>query len=537
MRGSPRPWKIDKIIQFARRADQRIGVLPCFDAYARVKNRFVSRRPLESDETPTEASEARAATFRSGAGAIALITVAAAILRIYDLGTKSFWFDETATAMMMALSPRQLAYLIMHREANMVLYHVLMYPWASFAGTGEFMLRLPSAICGAATVPLIFLLGKELRDRSTGLIAALLLALNATCIQYAQDARSYTMYVALATLASVFFVRMVKRGAANDLVGYILSGALGIYAHLFAIMAVPAQTLSLLVFRPPRKKLVLTMLGLIAVVVLGSGAFYFAISGDQGNVGWVPPTSFDSLLNLLLMFAGDFERGLSIFSVLLLGFYGLGVILALALARSEDWPALGYLLLSILVPIAVTAAVSHFKHLFISRYLLAELPPFVVLSAIGFQRLRPPLMAPLVLAFALVSLGQDYVYYQSGAIEDWRGMIGYVASRSNPGDLMLVFPRHFRWPIEYYVSRLDHPERFPSRIVGADESIEGRALGQLEGLVENSPLPPGGHIWVATGLPIDEQGVQLMFSREQLIDARTFGAGGAAHLFEFEKNH
>jgi mannosyltransferase len=500
----------------------------------------VSSSPLERElplQSRDEASAISAPPFRPAAGAVTVLTIAAVILRIYDLGSKSFWFDETATATMLTFSPRQLLHIITHREANMSLYHVLMYGWASFAGTGEFMLRLPSAIFGAATVPLLFVLGAELRNRSTGIIAALLLTLNATCIAYAQDARSYTMYVALVMLASVFFVRIAKGGASNDLAGYILSGALSIYAHLFAVLALPAQALALFLFRPPRRAAIYAMVGFVAVVVLGAAEFYFAITGDHGNVRWIPPTSFDSLLELLLTFAGDFERGPSTLIIVLSGFYGLGVILALVLARREDWPALGYLLLWLVVPVAITAAVSHFKHLFISRYLLAELPPFVLLSAIGFQRLRPPLMIPIVLAFALTGLAQDYVYYTSPALEDWRGMIEYVASHSSRGDLMLIFPAHFKWPVEYYVAHLEHPESFPSRIVETTDLSEGHALGQLQKLLDNSPLPRGGHIWVTTGFPIDEQGVQVLFPREQVIDARTFGAGGATHLFELQANN
>ena len=500
----------------------------------------MSSNLLEREPTH-ESPDERASRFHSGVGAVTLLTVAAAILRIYDLSSKSLWYDETATAARMASSPHELLHILAHGEINMSLYYVLMYGWTWCVGASEFMLRFPSAIFGAATVPLLFLLGAELRDRSTGIIAALLLTVNATCISYAQDARSYTLYVALVTLGSVFFVRMMKGRASNNFVGYILNGALSIYAHLFGIMIVPAQALSLLVFRPSRKTVLYSIAAFVAVIMLGSGAFLFAISGDRGNLNWVPPTSFNAVISLLFTFSGDFTTFANelvwrpgILSALLFGFYALGLVLALVWAQREEWPALNYLLLTAFVPIAITAALSHFKPIFIQRYMLAELPPFVLLSAIGLRRLRPQFMIPVVMVFALASLAQDYVYYQSPALEDWRGLIEYVASHSNRGDLMLIFPAYFQDPVNYYVSHLEHPENFPRRIVSR-EYRKLNALAQPEKLLDNSSVTAGAHIWVTTGFPIDEQAAQLIFPKERMVEAWAFGAAGAAHLVELEK--
>ena len=136
----------------------------------------------------------------------------------------------------------------------MFAYYVLMWGWTSFAGSSEFMLRLPSVVFDTATVPLIYLLGVELGNRRAGLVAALLLTINATSIEYAQTARSYSMLVMLTTLASVFFIRALKTGSKRSLAGYVASASLDIYAHLFAILTVPAQWLALFLFVPSGKR-------------------------------------------------------------------------------------------------------------------------------------------------------------------------------------------------------------------------------------------------------------------------------------------
>jgi hypothetical protein len=59
------------------------------------------------------------------------------------------------------------------------------------AGDSAFSARFPTAIAGALAVPVMYKIGTLLFDRSVGLLAALILALCAYHIRYAQEVRAY----------------------------------------------------------------------------------------------------------------------------------------------------------------------------------------------------------------------------------------------------------------------------------------------------------------------------------------------------------
>jgi mannosyltransferase len=121
----------------------------------------------------------------------------------------------------------------------MALYHLLLNWWSHLAGSSEISLRIPSVIFATATVPLVYALGAELCDRQVGLMAAFLLSVNAACIQFAQQARSYAMVVMLVVLSSLLFVRSLKRSSPARCAAYVIAGSLCAYVHFFGILILP----------------------------------------------------------------------------------------------------------------------------------------------------------------------------------------------------------------------------------------------------------------------------------------------------------
>ena len=79
-------------------------------------------------------------------------------------------------------------------------------------------------------------------------MAALLLALNAFLVQYAQEARGYALATFLVALACFFYVRGAEGGRARDWVAYAAAMSLAFYAHLFAafVLLAHAVTVALL---------------------------------------------------------------------------------------------------------------------------------------------------------------------------------------------------------------------------------------------------------------------------------------------------
>src|SRR6202008_5065395 len=89
------------------------------------------------------------------------------------------------------------------------LYSILAWVWSKVFGTGEVGLRSLSALFGTATIPLAFVLGREVAGRTTGLVAAALCAFNPLLVWYSQEARSYALLVLLTGLTLVALLRVL----------------------------------------------------------------------------------------------------------------------------------------------------------------------------------------------------------------------------------------------------------------------------------------------------------------------------------------
>ena len=68
-----------------------------------------------------------------------------------------------------------------------------------------------SALAGTAAVAVAYLIGVEVAGRRVGLITGALTALNPALIWYSQEARSYELFVLLAGLTGLFFLRARRR--------------------------------------------------------------------------------------------------------------------------------------------------------------------------------------------------------------------------------------------------------------------------------------------------------------------------------------
>src|SRR5436309_2114673 len=120
----------------------------------------------------------------------------------------------------------------------MLLYYLLLRTWVHL-GSSEFVVRLLSVIFGVAAVPMVYLLGRDLFSRATGMIAAALLAVHAFHIYFSQEARSYALLVLLLIVSAYFFARLAASPERRLYrLGYPVASAPAFYAHLFALLVI-----------------------------------------------------------------------------------------------------------------------------------------------------------------------------------------------------------------------------------------------------------------------------------------------------------
>src|SRR5436190_663513 len=233
----------------------------------------------------------------------AAATCAAGVLYFLYIGRQSFWEDEGASWFFTHGGLGGLAHAAWRNDPNMSLYYALLYVWLHAGlGDSEASMRVLPAIFALLTVPLIYLLGSRLFGPWPGAVAAVLFASNSFIVEYAQQARSYTLVMFLVTLSSYLFVIELERPSRLSRVGYVLASALAIYAQFFAAWVLIAQAVTLVAMRgrgaiQHRWKFNFGLILILCIPAAGQ-----ILRFRHGTIAWVPqPTlsRFGSSLDLL----------------------------------------------------------------------------------------------------------------------------------------------------------------------------------------------------------------------------------------------
>ena len=101
--------------------------------------------------------------------ACALIVAVAALLRFFELGRLSFWYDEVVTMRVArTASPVALVERLFQIDATRAPLHpLLLQAWIGIFGSSEATARSLSVLCGLATIVLIYEIGRVAAAKSS----------------------------------------------------------------------------------------------------------------------------------------------------------------------------------------------------------------------------------------------------------------------------------------------------------------------------------------------------------------------------------
>ncbi|MDO8509535.1 MAG: glycosyltransferase family 39 protein [bacterium] len=117
-----------------------------------------------------------------------------------------FWDDEMFNFMYSQKAwPEGLVYWLW--ETNPPLHLFILKIWLYIFPATEFFTRLPSVITGVVTVWAIYILGKTLFNKNTGLLVAFYLAIHPYHILWSATARIYVFLILLVTLSTYLFYK------------------------------------------------------------------------------------------------------------------------------------------------------------------------------------------------------------------------------------------------------------------------------------------------------------------------------------------
>jgi mannosyltransferase len=386
---------------------------------------------------------------------LATIVVIGTLLRFHALGEKNIWVDEGVSIALARLDWYNFLRILWRHEANMTLYYLFLRAWLPF-GNSEAYIRTLSALFGIATIPAVFVLARRMFYARVGLIASLLLAVNAYAIRYSQEARSYSLYPLLCVLSAIYFVQFLQQPTRRNRIIYVVISVLSVYAHFFAGLLIVAQWISVrLLERNSVPAEIKSAWRQIAIAV--APLILFIATTGVGVLRWVPRPGLSDLYRCILFLCGNGGT-----TLVLLYLAAIAIAIAFGLRNrlrpSLTFEAWQYAFLSIWLafPMLFVFLVSQLKPLFVIRYFVFTIPALVILAAAGLARVRPRIvLGALLIVFAFLSLRGDSRFYQKDfdiSREDWRAASRYVLANSQPGDVIVFHQPLTRMPYEYYRS-------------------------------------------------------------------------------------
>lgn len=358
--------------------------------------------------------------------AIVLILSAAVLglaIRLVGFGS-SLWLDEFGTLWVVegSLATAWERALAFHGQSP--LYYLFTWLGVQVCGESEWALRLPALVCGLLSVPLMFLLGREVGGPRCGALTALLAWFAPYLLAASVDARPYALANLCAALLLLGFLRAARSGAARDRFVFVAGGVGLFYSHYVLALLAGGVGLAYVITRelraPYSGKRFAVDVGIQAGLAIPGLFQLAALRARRGDLHWLA------------------EPDLTV------PFGVLGSLLALAAAgwllgerESLRGPATRVLLLSVLVPVGALYLLALLgTNLLAPRYLVVTCVPAAVLAAQGLLALRPGRAALFAAAWFLMTFGvymTDYVahgvFCKELGKERWREAVELLEAR------------------------------------------------------------------------------------------------------------
>ncbi|MGB7291992.1 MAG: glycosyltransferase family 39 protein [Thermodesulfobacteriota bacterium] len=386
------------------------------------------------------------------------IILLAAALRFYDLGGESYWYDEI---IMVRVVQDNIWAIIEGGRPH--LFIILAHFWVKLFGTEEVATRSLSALFGVASIPVIYLIGKELLDRKVGLIGAFLMAISQFQIYYSQDFRYYSLFGLTTLLSFYFFLIALRSRNIGSFISYVLFTVLLFYTHTFGVFIIVIQNLYFLIRWKHYRKLTLQWIASQAIIIFTilPRIIKFsanAIEGKAGPMKWLPEPSVWAPLITFRNFIGaglDYPSWNTVITGI--GFFVVATATYIYWKGKDKWLAsLGDLLpgsenmiskrnellllvlwsaIPILLPLTLSKIFGPMYH---DRYMISASPAFYIILAFLITRLGRVVPESITLGLLVIVITPGLLeFYVSPVREQWREAAEYVQNKSTIDDVII----------------------------------------------------------------------------------------------------
>lgn len=147
----------------------------------------------------------------------ALVILSASLVRLYNLGTPSMWWDEVLAAIMSSYPADYIISWSRQCEVNPPLF-IFLVSKLRILGSSDEIIRMPWAVLGIIQVIVAYLFFAKYVSRSTGLVVATLLAACPLQILITRQLRPYPMLLLLGMLSFVLMRQWLAKPKTSTLI-------------------------------------------------------------------------------------------------------------------------------------------------------------------------------------------------------------------------------------------------------------------------------------------------------------------------------
>ena len=370
-------------------------------------------------------------------------------LRLISLN-QSFWLDEATSAAAAGMGVKQILSAFSLGDFHPPLYYLIIHFWGYLFGFSEVAIRMLSVLAGAGTLYVLYLIGKEVRDKKLGTIAALLLGTSGLHIYYSQEARMYSLAALFVSLTFLFFVKTLKRGRVGEWLMFSFFLALSAFTDYLPILVIPGLWLFALSQKLNAswwKKFFTSHIILVGAGLLWLPYFLKQLSAglnvESHSPSWwqiLGQTNFKQLILIPTKFIfGKINMELNLAQIMIVGvaFLVFGLLLFNSLKNRKVKPVWFWLIVPPVLASIISLRIptlSYFRFLFI-------LPAFYLLVGTGLLSLpkaRGKALMIAMVAFNLVT-SSYYLFNYKNQREDWRALTGLIKNESLGKSSVVIF--------------------------------------------------------------------------------------------------
>ena len=370
---------------------------------------------------------------------------------------QSLWLDEAISANVAKMPIGEIVKNFSIHDFHPPVYYWFLNIWNNIFGSEVVFSRVSSILFSLITVYFVYLIGKKIKNKKIGILAAFFLAINPLFVFYSQELRMYSMATMWLTIGFYFFIKIKnKKYQTKDLVIFNLMMALAFGTFYGSIFLIASFAIYFLI-KKEWKLFWLTNIGIVIAIIILSPLLLTQIKNSQIMLtevkNWVLVLGKVNLKNLLLIplkfSIGKISFYPKIWYYLVGGGWSL-IVLVLIFWKKEKES--NWLKLFLIIPIILAIIFSIKSPLLQYFRFLYLLPIMALVLAINIEKKwQKVLVGGGFLIFSLVYLLNPN-YYR----EDWKGLTKSLSECQISNDKCQIYMiSSFSDPIKFYNQNIE----------------------------------------------------------------------------------